>query len=210
MARIFSKDDEIEERLKPFGVNRSELVSVVRHVVGARADTTAYDPLAAKGLLAYIYGTRSLRQIFGQKGWLIDRLENIEATRHPDLALKIVYQNVDLAASILHSPKAVSGKGSGADRIVDSAQGQLVLDLEPGKLTSVREINSGIWFFCVSVRGDDVRAELSLPSAISDSNFGEFLERIFIVREGEWSTLRVAREPGPRPAEIEPVVMRKK
>lgn len=207
-ARIYAEASEIDDRLRPFGVERRELIEIVRAVVAARAEAVADDPLSAEGLLAYIYGTRLLRQVFRANGWLPHRQENIEAVRHPERPQRVVYQSVDIAASQFSEPRAVSGKGAGADRAIDSAQGSLFPE-DAGPITLPPRIDTGIWFFCVSVNGDDVRAELSLPRAISGSNFGSFLERIFILREGEWPKLVRDAIDGSDAAHIEPIVSRK-
>jgi hypothetical protein len=54
---------------------------------------------------------------------------------------------------------------------------------------AIEELNASVWFLCVSANEDDdedVRAELSLPAAILNGNFKGFLERIFIIGDGEW------------------------
>lgn len=212
-ALVYQEDWEIDARLVPFGTKRAEWVEVARTVVGARADAVDNDPLSAAGQFAYIFGTRSTRALLRPKKWIIYREENIEAVRHPERDLKIVYQSVDLAASLDHDPKAVSGKGEGADRLISTAQGSLFTpeQLTGGTSSKWKPMNSGVWFFCVSVNGDDVRAELSLPIRVSGNNFSGFVERIFIVRPGEWPTLSVtAPLPQHGPTEFEPVVTRKK
>jgi hypothetical protein len=97
------------------------------------------------------------------------------------------------------------------DRMIDSAQGSL---FTPEQLASAEPIkfepiNTGVWYFCVSIDGDDVRAELSLPSAIENGAFGKFIERIFIVGAGEWGDLVTKLRPDSEPAEFQPVITRK-
>jgi hypothetical protein len=210
-ARIYAEDWEVDTRLASFGVTRDELIRVVKGVVAARADAVDDDPLSAAGQFAYIYGTRYLRSLFRPKKWTTIRDQNVEAVQHPKLQLKIVYQSVDIAGSLLHSPRAISGKGSGADRIIDSAQGTLFTkeQLQGANAVTLAPSNSGVWFFCVSVDGDDVRAELSLPSSIDAGNFGGFLERIFIVSPGDWNAIKFAPESDGA-VEFEPVVIRRK
>ena len=70
-------------------------------------------------------------------------------------------------------------------------------------------MNSGVWFYCVSVNGDDVRAELSRPISVGGGNFDGFFERIFIIRQGEWPDLAVMPLPTGGLTEFEPVVTRK-
>jgi hypothetical protein len=116
-----------------------------------------------------------------------------------------------IAASWLHDPRPVSAKGSGSDRIVDSAQGSLFTpeQLASAEAIKFEPINTGVWYLCVSVDGDDVRAELSLPSAIENGSFGRFIERIFIVGGGEWSELVKKLQSDTSPAEFQPTITRK-
>src|SRR5437016_729730 len=120
---IYAKDWEIDKRLVPFAVTRPELVEVARAVAGARADSVENDPVTAEGQFAYIFGTRYTRAAWRRKGWLLHREESIEAVKHPERDWKVIYQSVDIAASLIHSPRAISGKGAGADRLIDTAQG---------------------------------------------------------------------------------------
>lgn len=209
---IYTQDWEIDRRLVPFDVTRPELVEIARAVAGARADAVDNDPVTAEGQFAYIFGTRSTRALWRRKGWLLHREENIESVKHPEIDWKIIYQSVDLAASIIHRPQAVSGKGSGADRLIDAGQGDLFTEDEvaKGKASPFTIMNRGAWFYCVSVDGDDVRAELSLPFGVSGGNFDGFVERIFIIRDGEWPKLAVQPLPQGGATEFEPVVTRKK
>ena len=69
--------------------------------------------------------------------------------------------------------------------------------------------NTGVWYYCVSVNGDDVRAELSLPIGIDGGNFKGFVERIFILRGGDWGDIRVKDDVNTNAVEFEPVVTRK-
>jgi len=208
---IYTEDWEIDSRLVPFAVTRHELVEVARAVAGARADAVENDPITTEGQFAYIFGTRYTRAAWRRKGWLLHREESIEAVKHPKLDWKVIYQSVDIAASLIHDPRAISGKGPGADRLIDTAQGNLFTpeQLAAGNASRLTPMNSGAWFYCVSVDGDDVRAELSLPRGLSGGNFKGFIERIFIIRDGEWPKLAVMPLPKGGPTEFEPVVTRK-
>jgi len=210
-TRTFTEVWEVDQRLVSFGVTRQELIKVVAGVVAARADAVDNDPVTAEGLFAYIFGTRFLRSLFRSKGYLTYRKDNIEGVEHAERDLKIIYQNVDVAASIQQTPRALSAKGSASDRVIESGQGDLFTEEELASAHVVKfgKIETGVWYFCVSVSGDDVRAELSLPMRIEGGNFADFIERIFIVRGGEWAGLIVQSEPDQGPAEFEPVVTRK-
>ncbi len=71
------------------------------------------------------------------------------------------------------------------------------------------KIDTGIWYFCVSVNGDDVRAELSIPLGVEGGNFKGFIERIFIVRDEEWPDLAIKPDGEADVADFEPVITRK-
>jgi hypothetical protein len=210
-TRIYAEDREIEDRLAPFGVTQAEFLPVIEAIVGARADAVEDDPVSTPGQFAYIYGTRHMRGLLRSKKYLRWRDNNIEGVRHPDRDLIIVYQNVDLAGSEFHDPRAISGKGAGADRIVDLAQGSLFTREDLDRINPIKldPVNTGIWFFCVSVDGDNVGAELSLP-LIEGKNFKHFIERIFILRPGEWEAQKLARVIVPGAAEFEPMITRRK
>lgn len=209
-ARIYKEEWSVDERLtETFGVTRQQLIHVVKEVVGARADAVENDPITASGQFAYIHGTRNIRALFRAQGWHLARKDNIELVKHPDRNLMISYQNVDLAASDMHSPKAISGKGAGAERAIEEAQLSLFSSSETEKSEQPpAPIHSGLWHFCVSVIGDDVRAELSLSRGISGGNFDGFIERIFIVQKGNWADIDVkgGRDDA---TDFEPVVVRK-
>lgn len=209
--RLRVEDRDVDARLAEFGgITREEVHQVVREVVGARADAGPDDPLAAAGLFAYILGTRHKRALFRSKGWLADRRENIEATCHPNGHLRVAYQSVDLACDVAHNPQAISGKGNGAERVI--GQASLFSDEELAAIASQSTARPpmGMWFLCVSVNGDDVRAELSKPSGVAGGNFKPFEERVFILRKGEWEKIRVVGGGDSSDAiELEPTVRRK-
>lgn len=71
------------------------------------------------------------------------------------------------------------------------------------------ELRTGVWFFCVSVQGDEIRAELSLPSGISGGNFEGFIEHIFILGGGEWPADVILDSDRPDGIEFEPAVLRR-
>jgi hypothetical protein len=208
---IYKDEWDVNVRLaETFGVTRDQLIQVVREVVGARADAVDNDPISAAGLFAYIHGTRNVRALFRSRGWVNETVDNIPLVKNPDRPLMVSYQSVDLACSDFHTPQAISGKGAGAERVIDEAQGWLFspTELPPSGLTHA-PIDRGLWHFCVSVVDEDVRAEFSLSSGISGGNFKGFLERIFIVGKGEWDSLRVTGREDGEAVEFEPVVRRK-
>lgn len=192
LARILEKNFDIDTRLDHiFSVTRQELIAIVREVVGARADAVDDDPAFTEGMFGHIHGVRNTSALFRSKGWERERKNNIDLVKHPDLPIKIAFQAVDVAAAVDREPKAVSGKGSGARRAIDDAQFSFMTLLvsAPEADLAMDRVPGGLWHFCVSVNGEDIRAELSLTSGVEDGNFKGFIERIFILREGEWDEM---------------------
>jgi hypothetical protein len=213
-CKIVRDEIEVDARLASFGITRSEARKIILAVVTAHNDAVPYDPKTAAGQFRYIYGTRAVRDTFCPKKWTPDSAGNIETVYDPATDRKIVYQSVDRAADERNEPKAISGKGPGAARVVSrSTQAFLFPEMEAEASEDRRRENAVTWFFCVSIDGDDVRAELSLPRSVDDDleNFKGFIERIFIVGPGDWDTsgIRGLDDDGPGGDEIEPVVTKK-
>ena len=193
---VLAEEIEVSPRLEQLGVTKPELLQVVRAAVGARRNATLFHPLSAGGQLAYLAGTEHLRRVFLPKGWQLCRRDNIESIFHPQIGIKVVYQNADRAGDPLLDPIAVSRKGAGAARAVEL--GQYDLFPEPQR-QEVVELTAAIWYLFVYAVGPDVRAELSCPVAINDEQFDQFHERILLVRKGDWDN------PDPLADDVPPV-----
>lgn len=218
-AKIYKSESEVQAKLAEFGTSLREAFGIVRAVVGARAETVDNDPAGTAGQFGYIYGTRSVRAVFRPKGWEKLREENVEAVSDPTTKRQIVYQNVDLAGGA-GSPKAARGKGDGARRLIDAAQGSLFPEGSlPIVMPHMRAGVSQIWYFCVSVETLPdgtlcVGAELSLPLPFKGDNFGEFIERIVVRPPTAWDGgVRMGDDPSDEndegAVEFEPKISRK-
>lgn len=200
-VRIYREPIEVADRLSQFGISVEEVFPLINAVIAARNDVVAVDARTAGGSKAYFAGTRHLRFLFLPKGWEMDSTNGIESVVHPESGIRIVYQSVDQACVGIRGPQAVSGKGPGAKAAIEQAQGLLFREDELPEVApeKIAKLNSSLWFLCVSVNEQDegdVRAELSLPAAIEGGNFEGFLERIFLVRSGDWKGLSpVVRKP---------------
>ncbi|HRK98461.1 MAG TPA: hypothetical protein PLE43_08315 [Alphaproteobacteria bacterium] len=189
--KLYKEEDEVESRLYEFGATKDSLLKIIHAAAGGRNLAVANDPKTAGGQFAYIYGTRALRDVFLSLGWKKDRHDNIESVVNPDNGIKIIFQNVDIAADTLRAPKAISGKGAASARIIDFAQPNLFPEFNDEE---EQKANQSVWFFCVSVNGDDVRAELSRPYSLEGGQFSDFIERIFILQNNDWEELNITIE----------------
>lgn len=182
--KIYDQPVFIDSRLGSLGLECAGLVQVVLQAVAARNDSVDIDPVNAPGLLAYIYGTRAIRDYLRRKGWHIDRSGNIEATVDPKTGTRLIYQNCDICCDSSREPRAIADKGAATGRLLDHHNG----DFFPELLAEAQSQTSGkVWFLCVSVVNDDVRAELSCPGKLQGKQFGEFRERIYLIQDGDLS-----------------------
>lgn len=203
---VLAEEIEVAPRLEQLGVTKSELLEVIRAAVGARRNATPFHPLSAGGLLAYLAGTEHLRRVFLPQGWQICRRDNIESIFHPEVGVKIVYQNADRAGDPIYDPIAVSKKGAGAARAIELGQ----YDLFPeSREQEVAELTAATWCLFVYAVGPDVRAELSCPVAINDEQFDRFHERILLVQKGDWDHPDLLVDDAP-PVDFEVSVSRKR
>lgn len=186
-TKIIEATLEVDNRLRLFDVTKAELFQIAHKVVMARNNAVSIDPVTASGQLAYIYGTRALREIFMRKGWEIDRSENIEAIYSRESGIKIIYQSADSASNQYRIPRAISDKGAGSERIVANGQFDLFEDTNTKPIFTTPKV----WYFYVAVNGSDVCAELSCPSLIENGQFKHFVERIFIIKSGEWDSINI-------------------
>ncbi|TNE40162.1 MAG: hypothetical protein EP347_03975 [Alphaproteobacteria bacterium] len=187
--KIYSEDEEVDERLLAFGFTRSELVDVGKKTLAERANTIEIDVASMAGQLSYLYGSRYVHQLAISKGYKVRSEKNIQMSVHPESGIMISYQNVDIACSKNRSPQAISGKRSGSADLIDKSQGSLFL---PGELPefveaqAVEGLDSPLWYLCVAFEEDSFSVELSLPAPFSGNNFRGFYQRIFITKGEEW------------------------
>jgi hypothetical protein len=209
--KIYVQDLEVNDRLLPFAFTRKELIEIARRTLAERSNTIDLDAAGAAGQLSYIHGTRQLRLLAISKGYQVNRQRNIESSKHPTTGIMVTYQNVDIACSKMHSPKAISGKKSGSAEAIEQAQGSLFTSREAPfvvDIKSIRELNSSLWYLCVSFTDDAFSVELSLPASVSGDNFSGFIERIFIASGQEWLGKPAETTDGDY-AEFEPLIRRK-
>lgn len=207
-SRLIQDDDQVDYYLAVFGASRTEFVEMVRSAATAKADFVSDQPLNAAGQLSYIYGTGAVRRILRPKGWQIDRTNGIEATLNPSNGIKLIFQNADTACDPMVEPHAISDKGPASVRTVDTGQGTLFPEHD---LPQSTRPNTSVWYLLVHINGDDVRAELSRPRAITARQFDGFHERIFLLPPGAWSKTLVTDDDdnGPSGQDFDIVVSRK-
>ncbi len=185
----------VKTRLEQIGVTVDDLVTIARAAVVARRSAVLDDPLIASGMMAWIMGTRMLRQTLAPRGYLRRREAGIESVYNPATGIRIAYQNAERAGDRLFDPVASSDKGDASARLVASGQGELFPAIRHKEL---REANAPCYYLFVQAQGDDVRVELSFPRRVEQGEFCGFNERILIVEPGGWDGI-VLRDDDPGP-----------
>jgi hypothetical protein len=174
------------------------------------------DPRTARGQFSYIYGVRTMRQVFAPAGYERVSKQNIESVYHAAMALKIMFQTVDMACIESQVPQAISEIGAGKETVIENAQRQLYLfahmqadeEKKHGALTAFDKAEA--WYLCTAFVNGSVSCELSRPRGVVEKQFSEFFERIFILRDGEGgsSGLLNLDDDAPR-IEIKPIVLKR-
>lgn len=179
---VLQEQQDVDQKLTVLGITAKELRQVALSSAAERNNATQHHPANAPGTFSYMEGTKVLRDLLVQKGWSTDRSHGVEGVMNEEKNITIVFQNVDLACGA-KDPRSISAKGEGSKALVENNAAFLFDYMEQDY---EKNINTLVWFFCVSFQGDEIRAELSLPKLIERGKFGVFLERIFIISDDDW------------------------
>ena len=183
---------EVGNRLEALGWTVDELLEVVSAMVSARHSCTDNDPSSAPGWMSWKEGTRRLREIGRAKGLQKTEFDQIPCVVDEERKLRFSVANTDDGTAVEgRTPQNRNKKGAGTERAATNNQGSLFDDLEdtlnvvpisrakpvPGIIVS--------WFLLTYCEGDEVRAELSCPTATEGGFFTSFHERIVLVGPGD-------------------------
>jgi hypothetical protein len=162
---------------------------VARAASAARASALDLDVAFAPGMLSHIYGNRQLRLELLPLEWRKGRSNNVESVINDELGIQIIFQNVDMACVLDHSPQAISGKGAGSRQLVQDGLQAELWEKPVNPPANVKQANSQygvtpvVWIFCVGNDGKRLRAELSKPDNFEGDQFEVFSKRIFVLDE---------------------------
>lgn len=179
----------VEQEVSQLGLTLEIAQKVTRAASAARASALDVDVAFTPGMLSHIHGNRHLRLELTPRGWRPSRFNGVESVINDDLGIQIVFQNVDIACVLHHSPKAISGKGAGSRELVQRGlQSELWENpVNPPKDPNQVENKKGtvplVWMFCVSDDGKRLRGEISRPGNFEGDQFEFFSKRIFILDE---------------------------
>lgn len=186
---VISEPLDAEQEISQLGLKLKIAQKVARAASAARASALEIDVAFAPGMLSHIYGNRQLRLELLPLGWRKGRFNNVESVINDELGIQIIFQNVDLACSLSHSPQAISGKGAGARQLVqEGLQAELWEKpvnppTDDKQASSKHGVTPSVWMFCVSNDGKRLRAEVSKPDNFEGDQFEDFSKRIFVLDE---------------------------
>lgn len=180
---------EVRNDLRTLGLSVEAVIDIARQAAAAKAEALPVDPCSAPGTFAYIRGVRAIRLHLLLEGWRMSRSGNVESTVNDELGVQLVFQNVDMACGE-RDPQAISGKGSGSRKLIESGQqGELFSQAKAATRASESQKRTAlgvvptVWVLCVSTEGKKLRAEVSCPKAFEGDQFEGFSKRIFVVDE---------------------------
>jgi hypothetical protein len=214
-TKLIVQPQEVDKRLADFGVTRSDVIRIALSALGARNDSTPADPKTAKGQFSYIYGVRTLRQVFTRKGVDYEPVsrQNIESVYDAKNQRKIMFQTAETACRT-EDPRAISDIGAAKETVIENSNQFLFPEMEDAARQHAAQLTdfqrAEAWYLCTAFVNDTVACELSLPAGVEDKQFSGFIERIFILREGDDGAAGMLNlEDEAPPIEIKPLVRKR-
>lgn len=181
--RVVQEPEDVVEALQRIGLSKDIVSEIAHAAAAARAESLPIDPVSAPGWFAYAHGIRHMRlRLLPEQGWRTCRDGNVESVVNDERGIQLCFQNVDLACSPNHIPRAISGKGSAARKQIAEWQGELF----PRPVSEEHDhigCAPTVWVICVESSDYALRAEVSCPTPFEGSQFDSFHERIFVVDE---------------------------
>jgi hypothetical protein len=208
-AIIHSDPRTVDRRLSQyFNSTRDQWIDIVKAAVAARARCTDDFPKSAPGYYAWEAATTRSRQMFRREGWQKGEEEGIETIVNHDLKKKVAILNTDSGTSDkTRSPRNRTPKGPAQDRVMDlNNQYEMFKRHEMGP---VKVAPYSLWYLCIFDDGKKVRAEISRPSEYTSGYIVKYHERIFILQDGGWEKVLLAKPPNYGPQDFEINVRRK-
>lgn len=176
---VVNEGSHVTHELRALGLTEEIVMSIAQQAAAARAEALEIDPSNTPGMLAYIYGVRATRLALVPLGWRLSRAGNVEATVNDELGIQLCFQNVDSACTDRH-PQAISGKGAGSRKLIQSGQ----VDLFDPDVPDAKDVFGSVptvWIVCVSTDSKRLRAEVSCPEVFEGNQFEGFRKRIWVV-----------------------------
>ncbi len=183
MAARVVVDEEALSRLDGLGLTVELIERSILRAEAEAATCTDFDPPTMAGFTRYGRTVRFLREELVPQGWDYDNPRNLCRTIHPSREFCIVSTSGDEGTGDpMLTPSTKNPKGYATELAVDT-NGQLTFDF--GDVDSIEESATkddqiATWFLLYRVTGDEIKAELSLPSGFEGNYIVDWRERIIL------------------------------
>jgi len=180
-ARVVVEREALD-RLTELGLTAKIIERAILRAEAEAATCTAFDPPSMAGFMRYGRTVRFLREDLVPLGWDYDNPRNLCRTINPGREFAIVSTSGDEATGNPDlTPTTKYPKGYATAEAVDR-NGQLAFDFgdEGIKETPIDEEQLATWFLLYYVTDDEIRAEISLPSAMVGGSISDWQERIIL------------------------------
>ena len=144
---------------------------------------TDNDPPFIPGTYAWSRTLRALREGLIGSGWRKDDSGNYSLTVSDRHRINIVVASGDDLTGLVHSgdPRTKSPKGPRTENVVEAnAQGDLFPHTLPRRSSSADGRPYDTWVLLMRVKAEELRAELSRPTAMEDGHISGWSERIIL------------------------------
>lgn len=200
---ILQEPMEVADRLAQLGLTVHVLRDAVAMGEAARNSCTPNDPAIAPGLFAWARTTRGLRDGLALADWRRGSDGGLETVVSPDSKLAIaVATGDDATGRIGATPKTKYSKGPTTAAAIQQNQLSFFFATREPIVPGPGSAGRVTWLLLITRGTDEVRCELSLPSAIrEDGKIESWSERIILEPVG------LDREPTVTPADQEPNIV---
>ena len=182
-AIILFDPNEVHARLAVLGLNEGALLHTAQRWHLSWSSFTPNHPPIGVGISAWTEAVAALREQLAPRGWSRSDEKNYALVIHPDGGMAINVATGDIGTGQVHAnPSNKAPKGVSTADAISVNQQQLELDLPVPDMPHVRGEDGPLtWFLLLHRTANEIRCELSLPSAMSaDGRITCWQERIII------------------------------
>jgi hypothetical protein len=182
MAALVLVEREALDRLTELGLTAEIIERAIMRAEAEAATCTAFDPPMMAGFMRYGRTVRFLREDLVPLGWDYDNPRNFCRTINPGREFAIVSTSGDEATGNPKlTPTTKYPKGYATAQAVDT-NGQLAFEFNEVGIeeTPTDEEQLATWFLLYHVTDREIRAEISLPSAMVGGSISDWQERIIL------------------------------
>ena len=186
MKGVYKQPFDVDEKLSKLGSTQDILWAAVREGHTLALNMTENDPPASRGIAVWGKVTRRLREKLGPLGWVRSDQQRYSTTVHRKGNWGIAVSAGNWCTGLEDQTPATSAeKGTSMKSAVGANQAHFS-HIDPAWDTFIVETNSGqvnaTWVLLYYIDKDtyEVRAELSLPIAVSDGHITQWSQRYIL------------------------------